>query len=463
MDLTGQIIAGRYEVVRLLGEGGMGQVFEARHVDLDKPVAIKFLARDLADNEDLLERFRREARITASLRHANIVEVTDFGVTGDGLPYLVMEYLSGESLSAILEREGPLPVSAARKIMLQVLSGLSEAHSQSIVHRDLKPDNVFLDEVKGHGRIIKILDFGISKMAGGTEGENPALTKTGTVMGTPFYMSPEQVMGNTSVDIRSDIYACGVILFEMLTGRRPFDGETHNEVIVRIMSDPVPDMSTFRPDIDPEIAAITLRAISRDPEKRFASAEDFARALESPDFEGPSVSLTSLLVKPAPVRRRALWIVPVAICAFVLVILIAAVLRIGVASLAPGRGEDTVTIVPRGAPVDATIILDGRRRPVAPFELDLGEDPVVFSVEAPGFVTGRFEVVPDANQQVRIILTPIKNRAGPEEKKAPEKKVEKKVEKKAEKSTPPKKDDPAKKPKKKSKNPIRALIRSLKH
>ncbi|MBW2263793.1 MAG: serine/threonine protein kinase, partial [Deltaproteobacteria bacterium] len=395
MDLTGQRIADRYDVIRLLGEGGMGQVYEARHVALDKQVAIKFLFMELAEDEELLARFRREARITAALRHANIVEVMDFGVTDEGLPWLVMEYLAGESLQEILEREERLSIPAARKIMAQMLSGLAEAHAQSIIHRDLKPDNVYLDEIKGQGTVVKLLDFGISKITDRDEKENLQLTKTGVVMGTPNYMSPEHVMGSADLDVRADIYACGTILFEMLTGRRPFEGETHNEVVVRIMGDPIPDMTSLRSDIPQTLVDIVLKALAREREGRFSTAEEFSEALEVFDPDQPSVSLTSLRIPAVPgaPRRKPSWILPAIIGAAVLLSLVVIVAMVSIiSSFTGGKKDELITVTPRGAPEAAVILLDGSEMAGdEPFAIARGDEPVLFTVRAPGYVSSEFE------------------------------------------------------------------------
>ena len=451
MDLAGQRIADRYDVVRLLGEGGMGQVYEARHVELDKQVAIKFLFLELAEDEELLARFRREARITAALRHANIVEVMDFGVTGEGLPWLVMEYLTGESLQEILEREGRLSIPAAKQIMVQILSGLSEAHSQGIVHRDLKPDNVYLDEVKGQGTVVKLLDFGISKIAGHDEKENLQLTKTGVVMGTPNYMSPEQVMGRVEVDARADLYACGTILFEMLTGRRPFEGETHNEVVVRIMGDPIPDVTELRPDVPPALVDIVLKALSRERDERLSTADEFIEALEVLDPDQPSVSLTSLRITPplAPSRGRPTWILPAIIGGAALLGLVVIIIAVSIiVSVASGGKDELITVTPRGAPEAAVILYDGNELAGdEPFAVSRGDEPVLFMVHAPGYVPSEFEIVPEQDQQLRIHLMPLE-----EEREEP-------PDEEASSQTSPKKSG---KKKKKSRNPFRKIIRSLK-
>ncbi len=452
MDLTGQRLADRYDVVRLLGEGGMGQVYEARHVELDKRVAIKVLEKELVDDGELRERFRREARITASLHHANIIEVMDFGLTDGGQPFIVMELLEGESLAQLLEREGALPVKECLEIMSQLMSGLAEAHARGIIHRDLKPDNVFLDRGKGQGQVARLLDFGISKLSGTGE-EDLQLTRTGTVMGTPYYMSPEQVMGNQELDVRSDVYSAGVILYEMLTGRRPFEGSTHNEVVVRIVSDEVKDPCSLRPDMGEALASILRKAMSKDREDRYATAEALARAIECMDPGEPARSLTEVSVvegPAAPSRRPPAWVFPAVVGSASLVLLVA-VLGIAVIAIAVKSCDEPemVTITPRGLPPDSGILLDGTLLPGEPFEIPMGEDPVTFSVEAEGYETSSFKVIPSGDQQVRIVLTksPPSAQAATSQDEADSQSA----------------DGTKKQPRKKSPNPFRKIIRKLKN
>ncbi len=266
----GTIVAERYEVICRIGEGGMGEVYEARHVEIGKRVAIKFLSRDFAGDEQTTKRFHQEARIAGNLGQENICEVTDYGRTDDGLPFIVMELLEGETLAEVIRRDGALPTQRALAILHQVLAAIEEAHAHGILHRDLKPENVFLARRK-QGEVVKLLDFGISKIVE-PGGERMSLTKTGAMVGTPFYMSPEHVRGLKDVDHRTDIYSCGVMLYEMVTGRRPFDGTSFNEVMFKIVEEPFPV-----PEVDlPESVLEAIRtAMERDPEDRFQDAAEF--------------------------------------------------------------------------------------------------------------------------------------------------------------------------------------------
>jgi len=254
----------------------MGMVFEAEHVRLRRRVAVKVLAQHLAKDALALARFNREAEIISQVQHPHVVQVTDFDTTEQGEPYLVMELLSGESLATRLERERCLPVGDAIRIAQQVSSGLAAAHAANIVHRDLKPANIFLCHVTGHGTTVKLLDFGISKRTGAGKG----LTGEYDILGTPDYMAPEQALGKTaSVDHRGDQYALAVIAFEMMAGRTPFAGDDVMEVLRNVISAEPPALEQLAPHVPREAGEVLRRALSKDPEQRFASITEFAGAL----------------------------------------------------------------------------------------------------------------------------------------------------------------------------------------
>jgi eukaryotic-like serine/threonine-protein kinase len=254
----------------------MGMVFEAEHARLRRRLAVKVLAQHLAKDAHALARFNREAEIISQLQHPHVVQVTDFDTTEQGEPYLVMELLTGESLAARLERERCLPIADAVRIAHQASSGLAAAHSANIVHRDLKPANIFLTHVPGHGTVVKLLDFGISKRVGGSKG----LTGEYDILGTPDYMAPEQALGKTAlVDHRGDQYALAVITFEMLAGRTPFSGETVTDVLRQVIGAEPPIIEELAPHVPAEAGEVLRRAMSKDPELRFASITDFAVAL----------------------------------------------------------------------------------------------------------------------------------------------------------------------------------------
>ena len=274
--LLGTTLRGTYQILRTLDQGGMGMVFEAEHVRLKRRLAVKVLAQHLAKDAHALARFNREAEIISQLQHPHVVQVTDFDTTEAGEPYLVMELLAGESLAARLERERCLPIGEAVRIAHQVSSGLAAAHAANIVHRDLKPANIFLTQIAGQGGIVKLLDFGISKRAGGAKG----LTGEYDILGTPDYMAPEQALGKTAqVDHRGDQYALAVITYEMLAGRTPFAGDDVMDVLRQVISVEPPLIEQLAPHVPPDAGDVLRRAMSKDPEQRFASIGEFASAL----------------------------------------------------------------------------------------------------------------------------------------------------------------------------------------
>ncbi|MBX3225514.1 MAG: serine/threonine protein kinase, partial [Labilithrix sp.] len=277
--LIGKSIAGRYVLRALVGHGGMGAVYEAEHLGLGKRVAIKFIDQEFATDERIVARFAREARAMSAIESAHIVTVFDAG-TEDGRPYLVMELLRGEDLGQRLRRTRTVPVPEAMHVVAQVLKGLAKAHAAGIVHRDLKPDNVFLVKSDTDPLFAKIVDFGVSKIERPRDKTSPlALTGRGTVLGTPFYMCPEQAQAMPDVDARADIYSVGAILFECLSGRPPHTGETYEQIILSICMRDAPDLRAIDPSLAPEVAAFVARALSRDRGERFASAERMLAAL----------------------------------------------------------------------------------------------------------------------------------------------------------------------------------------
>jgi hypothetical protein len=264
----GTVIADRYIITRHIGRGGMGDVYEARHLHIGRKLALKFLSREYSSDSSALKRFLQEAKIAGTMGHLNICEVTDFGVSEDGLPYIVMEFLEGESLASILEREKKLPPDVAFGVISQILGALEEVHGKGIIHRDLKPGNVFITTVKGHGLVVKLLDFGISKILKQGLEESLNLTKTGGMIGTPYYMSPEQIRGRGPVDHRADIFSCGVMAYEMITGELPFRGESVNEILAAILEDPAADLRLLLPDFPGEGADLIASMLEKDPDQR---------------------------------------------------------------------------------------------------------------------------------------------------------------------------------------------------
>ena len=294
---------GSYRIARKIGQGGMGQVYRAVQPTIGSRVAIKVLTQECAAQPSLVERFFAEARAVNLIRHEHIVNVLDLAMFADGRPYIVMEYLEGRPLSSLIREHGPAPLVNITRIMLEVLSALAAAHGKGIVHRDLKPDNIFVSPA-GHA---KVLDFGIAKLQPNVA-EVQAGTRTGSLLGTPHYMSPEQALGQ-SVDARSDLYSMGVILYEALTGRRPFDAPTLYELLRQQVEMDPPPPSTLRPDLPPALQTVIAKALAKSPAHRFQSASDFAQALES----GAPVSLGGVPILGAggaPAPEAQAWAAP---------------------------------------------------------------------------------------------------------------------------------------------------------
>jgi serine/threonine-protein kinase len=269
----GEIIAGKYAIVRVIGDGGMGIVYEATHLRLRRRVALKMLFPHTASSQTVA-RFDREARAAARLQHRNVAAVLDVDTTPDGLPYLVMELLEGHDLESELQTRGSLPIPEAVGFVLQACDAMVEAHAAGIVHRDLKPSNLFLTVDKA-GWILKVVDFGISKL---TDDGDVRLTTTEVSVGTPLYMSPEHVRSARNVDERTDIWSLGVILYELITGRPPFVGSA-TAVAAAIVADPTPTIDAFRSDVPDELQAAIYTALAKNPAERFPNVLEFARAI----------------------------------------------------------------------------------------------------------------------------------------------------------------------------------------
>jgi eukaryotic-like serine/threonine-protein kinase len=273
---------GNYRAVSLLGEGGMGAVYLAEHPGIGRRVAVKVLHRNYIRDENLLGRFLNEARAANAIRHPNIIEILDSGTIADGTPFLVMELLEGESLGARIRRVGALPVPTAVEFAYQTASALGAAHKKGIVHRDLKPDNLYIvpDPHEPERERIKVLDFGIAKLQQGSAGDS-VKTRTGTLMGTPIYMSPEQCRGTRAVDHRSDIYSLGVILFEMLTGQPPFVSEGFGELVHMHLNVAPPAPSSRNPAVPAALDAIVLRMLEKNADLRFADMAELQVVLKA--------------------------------------------------------------------------------------------------------------------------------------------------------------------------------------
>jgi len=283
-ELLGQILDGRYEILEKIEEGGMGAIYKARQLRLDRIVALKLLLHDRRGDPISVERFRHEAYLASRLRHPHAIHVYDFGQAEDGLLYIAMEFLEGETLKERMENGAALPIATAVQIISQTLRTITEAHRLGLIHRDLKPDNIFLARIESNVDYVKVLDFGIAKLTavqdGLVEGYQGGLTVQGKIYGTPNYMSPEQIRSKT-VDHQSDLYSLGVLFFEMLVGRRPFEAETPVDVMMMHLRDDPPDIRSFDPDLPEALDNVVKRALAKDRRERFQSGQEFLDTLQS--------------------------------------------------------------------------------------------------------------------------------------------------------------------------------------
>jgi serine/threonine-protein kinase len=277
--LIAQLVADRYRVIRKLGEGGMGSVYLAEHVVIEKKLVLKVLSPELAGRQDLVARFLQEARSASRIGHENVIDISDFGQSAEGFVYIAMEYLEGKDLGQVVRAEGALAWQRVRDIVMQICRALRAAHDKGIVHRDMKPENIFLIQREGRPEFVKILDFGIAKIMG-LDPNGPRLTRTGMIFGTPEYMAPEQAEGKEA-DHRVDIYAVGCIIYHLLTGQTPFVADNFMAMLTKhLMEDPVLP-SVRRPDlaITPEMDALLAKALEKDRDKRYQSMAEFLEAV----------------------------------------------------------------------------------------------------------------------------------------------------------------------------------------
>jgi serine/threonine protein kinase len=298
--LVGTLVAERYRVEKRLGQGGMGTVYVAEHLGIGKRVALKCLNPEYAANAMVVERFLREARLATAAGNEHIVDVTDIGKLPDGAPFIVMELLEGRELGDALAQDGPFVIGRAVRILRQACDALAAAHDKGIVHRDLKPDNLFLAKRTRDPEFVKVLDFGISKLT--ESGKVQKLTGTGMTLGTPHYMSPEQAQGLSSVDHRTDVYALGVILYELLVGELPFDEETFPMLVVAIVTRDAPSVRARRKDVPFELDAVVQRCLAKDPELRPQSVAELGAVLEPFEALEPKPELVEKFGERATLR-----------------------------------------------------------------------------------------------------------------------------------------------------------------
>jgi serine/threonine-protein kinase len=380
----GDLLAGKYRVEAVLGIGGMGVVVSARHEQLDQRVAIKFVRPEALGNSDAIERFLREARAAVKLRSEHAARVLDVGTLDSGAPYMVMELLEGSDLAQTLEERGRQSVEQASDWVVQACEALAEAHAAGIVHRDLKPQNLFLARTVGDAVKVKVLDFGVSKSESALASGMGGLTHTRAMLGSPLYMSPEQMRSSRDVDARADVWALGVVLFELLTAAHPFEAETLPQLCLKVVSDPPRSILDLRPELPTELVAVIECCLRKDPSERFANAADLAEALEpfvsqvsrhiierarkaiqaggslralpAASASGRAASSGDRAVQPTPAawgsgrrtgrprRRRVLWMASSAVA-------VAAAAGVLVAAVGRGRGQPVAPPSPASAAV----------------------------------------------------------------------------------------------------------------
>ncbi len=300
----GQVVVGKYRLLDVLGEGGMGVVYLAEHELIEKTIALKVLRKEYSGKSDLVQRFKQEAISASRIKHPNVLDVFDFGQLENGCFFLAMEYLQGHDLAAELARSGVIEPALAVRLALQMCRALGAAHSRGVVHRDMKPENVFLHRTEDGDDIVKIVDFGIAQLRA-RDDKKPEelprrrLTRTGVIFGTPEYMSPEQAAGR-NVDLRVDIYAMGVILYEMFSGSVPFTGDTFMAILSAHLTQVVPPLRTWAPDLalSPELEAIMMKALAKSPEDRYQSMSELAQAMHQTPEGRLAAPLAALLPIP---------------------------------------------------------------------------------------------------------------------------------------------------------------------
>jgi serine/threonine-protein kinase len=433
----GDTLSGKYKVERLLGEGGMGEVFVAEDTDLGRRVALKVLrGLGAAGQAAAEERLRREARVLAAIGHPNIVQIFDIGRTTTGAPFLVMELLEGETLFARSQHQGQMPVKHAVTIVAEVLSALQVVHAKGMVHRDMKPENVFLAKDATGRETTKLLDLGIAK-ARQPEANTPALTETGAIVGTPYYMAPEQAFGVPDIDGRADLYAVGGILYTLLAGRTPFRSANVIALLRMIVdSDPEP-VEKHRPDVPPELSAVIRRAMERERDKRYADATEFLEALAP--FATLILTRPSAVGRERPSHKGLLYglLAGVALAMGAILVLSGG----GDESPAPFTSDsepggsaagqapaespvepppivDTPPPAPRTVflsvdvvPPEAAVTLDGRARENGGFAVEPSKTPRTLAASLEGFRTQERQVIVQGNERIEVLLEP--ERRGP--------------------------------------------------
>jgi len=431
-SLIGATLGGKYRVLQQIGRGGMGIVYEAEHLGLGKRVAVKLMQEKYTHDSEAVARFHREALAAGRIGNPHIIEIFDIGTAPDGRSYVVMELLNGYPLSKVIEMGGALPPWRALQLMKQVLRAVGAAHTKGIIHRDLKPDNIFLISQSEDHDFVKLLDFGISKVVSVEEYATVTkLTTTGVVMGTPLYMAPEQALGNT-IDRYADIYACGVIFYEMLAGHPPFEGPTYAVLVAKLLTAAPPPLDELRPGLPPALVRAVHRALEKEPQDRFESAEAFAAALPSGGspsslelagtLDGGSIAgARAVSARPGRFRNVAIaaiaFTIAAAATAVVLVVTdegapedaasAAAAAQAAPAAPSPATAASG-TLDVQSTPSRATVFVGGRPVGTTPLEVPLapGRHEVRFELEGHAAATMNAEVRSGARTTVLVPLAP---------------------------------------------------------
>ena len=451
-SLVGTVLQQRYELVRKIGQGGMGAVYEATHKLIGKRVAVKVLLDKYAQKDQVVARLEQEARLASSIGHSNIIDITDFGQTDDGRTFVVMEFLEGESLGALIARSGRLDPQRAVGIAHQVASALGAAHQKGIVHRDIKPENIFLVR-RGEEDFVKVVDFGISKsIRPESDEDSPRLTQTGMVLGTPLYMSPEQARGDDELDHRIDIYALGVILYEMVTAEVPFRGSNYLNILSQVLSDEPTPPSQLNPEVSPDLEAVILKAMEKDRGERYQTLEEMGAdlaSLLSDALATTGARLTANRRRRKAVRRSAfrtmIWVAGLSVIGAAGVVTVRAVMGgdnqrdeprqpvlaggaadAGVSATAPAPTPAAADAGPKQAPVEvarikiestpsgAEVFEGDRRLGVTPFERSWEKvnRAIVLTGEKAGYDYATITINPYFDDGQRAVLRLKKARSG---------------------------------------------------
>jgi tRNA A-37 threonylcarbamoyl transferase component Bud32 len=446
VDRIGSTIAEKYRLDTIIDSGGMGTVFVATHLDLGKKVAVKLLHRDKSSDDNYVARFMNEAKGTSRLNHRNIVDIIDVGIDTLGLPYFVMEYLVGESLKDRLSRGSlRLSLEETARIMGQVLEGLRVAHTRGVIHRDLKPGNIFIAKEEGGGEVVKILDFGLAKFKELEQEGFAVRTAEGTVVGTPEYMSPDQIIGSREeLDHRTDIYTCGVILYRCVTGISPFKRKTQKDSILSVLQEEIPPPSAVMTGIPRAVDRVIMKAMARDKTQRFEDCASFIEAMKAFEKAEEAEPVPAAAPPDRPEDKKSGRGLGLKV---LVASLVAALLAVGawyVYSTMAGKGElpdegtggagqvapddgvpsdDTVALEFLGLPEGAQVLVDGKAMSDNPVRLPRSDKPVFVVIRHEGREILARKLIPNANEKITIVESaepsqaPVKPKSGKSKKK----------------------------------------------